>query len=139
MDAIVNITIMSVFCAGGLFAYVREAMRLDRLMSAGKIASARIVSLEKDDSGSESVVHYLVRYVFVDDAGRTLTHEQDLNSGKYFSNLAIGNTIDVLYGADSGNSYPVRQIQRDWRMSWYIALAILAFWTAMTVFFVLTK
>jgi len=134
-----NIVILSLFCAGGLFAYVREGLRLHRLMSAGKVALARIVK-KMEDSGSESIVHYLVTYEFVDEQGNTLIHEQDLNSKKFFRSLAIGDTIEVLYNADrTGNSYPLSQVQSDWRMSCYIAAVILLFWVGMAVYFVLLK
>lgn len=131
-----NIVILSLFCAGGLFAYVREVLRLHRLMSAGKVALAKIMKLKMDDSGSESVVHYLVTYEFVDEQGNTLIHEQDLNSKKFFSNLATGDTIEVLYNADrTGNSYPLSQIQSDRRVSCYIAVVTLLFWAGMAVYF----
>ena len=134
-----NVVILSLFCAGGLFAYVREFLRLHRLMSAGKVALATIVQM-KEDSGDESVVHYLVTYEFVDERGNTLIHEQDLNSKKFFSSLVIGDTIEVLYNADqTGNSYPVSQIQSDRRVSCYITTAILLFWAGMTVYFVWLK
>ena len=108
-------------------------------MSAGKVALATIVQM-KEDSGDESVVHYLVTYEFVDERGNTLIHEQDLNSKKFFSSLVIGDTIEVLYNADqTGNSYPVSQIQSDRRVSCYITTAILLFWAGMTVYFVWLK
>jgi hypothetical protein len=134
-----NMVILSLFCAGGLFAYVREVLRLHRLMSAGKVALARIVK-KKEDFSSESVVHYLVTYEFVDEHGNTLIHEQDLNSKKFFSSLAIGDTIEILYNADrTGNSYPVSQIQSDRRISCYMVVAIQMFWAGMIVYFVLLK
>jgi len=132
-----NVIILSLFCVGGLFAYGREILRLQRLMSAGKVAPARIVKLE-EDAGSESVVHYLVTYEFVDEQGNTLIHEQDLNSKKFFSSLAIGDTIEILYNADrTGNSYPLSQIQSDQRVNYYIVVAIFVFWVGMMVYFVL--
>lgn len=139
MNSIVSITIVSIFCAGGLFAYLREAVRLHRLLSTGKVATAKIVGLDKEDSGSESVVHYLVRYEFMDETGKTLTHEQDLNSSKYFKNLTIGDSIDVLYVEESENSYPLSQVRKDWKLSCYIAISILVFWAAMTAYFVFSK
>jgi len=132
-----DVAIVSLFCAGGLFAYVREALRLHRLQSTGKVAPAKILNKEMDDSGSESIVHYLVTYEFVDEQGNTLVHENDLNSRKFFSNLAIGETIKILYGSDlAGNSYPVSQIKSDQRLSCYISGAILIFWAAMVLFFI---
>jgi len=63
-----------------------------------------------------------------------------LNSKKFFRSLAIGDTIEVLYNADrTGNSYPLSQVQSDWRMSCYIAAVILLFWVGMAVYFVLLK
>ena len=118
-------------------SFAREALRLYRLQSAGKVAPAKILNKEMDDSGSESIVHYLVTYEFVDEQGSTLVHEHDLNSRKFFNNLVIGETIKILYGSDRvGNSYPVSQIKSDQRLSCYIAGAILIFWAVMVLFFI---
>jgi hypothetical protein len=131
----VNVAILSLFCAGGVFAYAREALRLHRLMSEGRLALARIVKMRMDDGG-ESVVHYLVTYEFTDDQGKTVIREQDLNSREFFCNLAIGETIEVLYRTDrTGVSCPVNQIRSDQRISCYITAAILLFWAGMAVFF----
>lgn len=135
VDDNLDVLIVSVFCAGGLFAYVREALRLDGLLRNGRIVTAKIVSTKMDDSGSESIRHYLVTYEFVDEEGNAETHEQDLNDEAFFRRLNIGDTIDILTGADqSGNSYPVGVVRSDRRLSWYIAAAILVFWAAMTIF-----
>jgi hypothetical protein len=133
-----DVLIVGVFCAGGVFAYAKEALRLHRLMSGGTIAFARILKLEMDSSGSESVTHYLVTYEFVDEEGKTQLHEQDLNNKAFFNSLAVGEKIEVLYGAGRlGTSYPVKQIRSDWKLSMYITFAILAFWAAMTAYFVM--
>lgn len=137
MQLDLNVAIVSLFCLGGLFAYIREALRLNRLLSAGKVAPATIVNKEMVDSGSESIVHYLVTYEFVDEEGNTLVHEHDLNSRKFFSTLEIGKTIEILYVLDwAGNSYPVTQIESDLRLSCYVAVAILIFWSVMILFFI---
>jgi len=104
-------------------------------MSEGKLALAKIVKMEMDNAGSESVVHYFVTYEFTDDQDKTVIHEQDLNSRKFFCGLAIGETIEVLYRTDRGVSYPVSQIRSDWRISCYITAAILLFWVGMAMFF----
>jgi hypothetical protein len=132
-----DVAIVSLFCAGGLFAYVREALRLNRLLSTGKVAQATIVNKEMDDSGSESIVHYLVTYEFVDEQGKKLVHEKDLNNKAFFTALAIGEKIEILYGSGRpGNSYPVGQIKSDFRLSCFISGAIILFWAAMVLYFI---
>jgi hypothetical protein len=131
-----DVLIVSVFCAGGLYAYLREALRLDGLLRNGRIVSARILKTETDDSGSESIKHYLVTYEFVNEAGGIETHKQDLNDETLFRRLNVGDSLEILTGADgSGNSYPVSAIRSDRRLSWYIAGAIVVFWAAMSVYF----
>lgn len=133
-----GIVILSLFCGGGLFAYVREIVRLRRLISSGKIAVATIVDLEEDSSGSASITHYLVKYEFMDADGRPNVHEQDLNSKRFFDTLKRGGTIDVLYEPDpKGNSYPVSQINSDIKVSGFIVAAIIIFWAVMAAFFAL--
>jgi len=133
-----DIAIVSVFCGGGLFAYVREALRLRRLISAGKTAVARIIDTKEDDSGSESVVHYLVKYEFVDEEGHQIVHDKDLISKRFFDTLKRGDTIRVLYEAPpDGNSYPVSQVRSDMRISGLIAAVIFIFWVVMVAFFTL--
>lgn len=128
----IGLIILSAFCAGGLFAYVREALRLRRLLSSGSIARATVVKKEKVDSGSESVVHYLVTYEFTDERGKTLTHEQDLNSLKFFDSIAVGDEIEILYQRDGGGiSYPAGQIRADLRITRWIGAGIVIFWTVM--------
>ena len=136
MSLDLDIAILSIFCAGGLFAYVREALRLRRLISSGNTAVAKIVRTKADDSGSESVTHYLVKYEFMDAQGHVKIHEQDLNSKHFFDTLNRGDTIDVLYeSVPNGNSYPVSQVNSDMKISILISAAIVVFWTVMAVFF----
>ena len=42
-----DVLIVSVFCAGGLYAYFREALRLDGLLRNGRIVSARILKTKQ--------------------------------------------------------------------------------------------
>ena len=132
-----SIVILSLFCVGGLVAYVREILRLRRLMSSGKTAAATVVDVE-EIPGSESVVHYLVKYEFLDAEGRPTVHEQDLNSKRFFDTLKRGDTISVLYEPrPNGNSYPVSQINSDIKLSGLIAAAIIIFWAVMATYFAL--
>jgi len=135
-----GIVILSLFCVGGLFAYVREILRLRRLISSGKTAVATIVDIAQDSSGSESVTHYLVKYEFMDENGHPTVHEQDLNSKRFFDTLKRGDTLNVLYEPDSnGNSYPVSQISSEIKISCFIASAIISFWGVMATFFALNE
>lgn len=130
-----DVAILSLFCAGGLFAYIREALRLNRLLSSGKVAVARILDARMDASG-ESVVHYLVKYEFVDEEGLPVVHEQVVNSRQFFDTLQPGGTIEVLYdGVGADNSYPTDQIRSDRKLSGLIAAAIFVFWVLMGAFF----
>lgn len=132
-----GIVILSLFCAGGLVAYVREILRLQRLKSSGTTAVATIIDVE-EISGSESVVHYLVKYEFMDAEGRSTVHEQDLNSKRFFDTLKRGDTINVLYGPGRNrNSYPVSQINSDIKLSGLIAAAIIIFWAVMATYLTL--
>lgn len=134
-----DIAILSLFCAGGLFAYIREVLRLRRLISSGRAVVARILSTNVDNSGSESVTHYLVKYEFMDADGHPKVHEMDLNSKRFFDTLKQGDTIDVLYEpVPNGNSYPASQVNLDIKISSLIAVGILIFWAAMAAFFTLT-
>jgi hypothetical protein len=135
-----GIVILSLFCVGGLFAYVREILRLRRLICSGKTAVATIVDIAQDSSGSESVTHYLVKYEFMDENGHPTVHEQDLNSKRFFDTLKRGDTLNVLYEPDSnGNSYPVSQISSEIKISCFIASAIISFWGVMATFFALNE
>jgi len=130
----IGLIILSLFCAGGLYAYGREALRLQRLMSSGTVTQATVRKKEKVDSGSESVVHFLVTYEFVDDQGKTIVHEQDLNSSKFFSHLSVGDKIEILYQKNgTGNSYPLSQIRADRKIAQWIGVGILLLWGVMGV------
>jgi len=112
-------------------------LRLNRLLSSGKVAHATIVNKEMDDSGSESIVHYLVTYEFVDEQGKKFVHEKDLNNNAFFTALSVGKKIEILYGSDrSGNSYPVGQIKSDIRLSCFISGVLIIFWAAMVLYFI---
>lgn len=125
----IALAFVSVFCAGGIFAYARELLRLQRLLSNGQVRRATITHLEKIDGGSESVIHFLVGYEYLDDAGRPARDEQDVNSSVYFDSLCVGQTIEVLRTANT--SYPASQVARDRRIAIAILAALLPFWGAM--------
>ena len=112
----ISILILSIFCAGGLFAYIRETLRLQKLITSGKLAKATILKKEKIKV-SESIVHYLVTYEFIDDQGKSIIHEQDLNNLKWFNNMAEGEKIDILYDYNHENSYPISQINENLKIS----------------------
>jgi hypothetical protein len=133
-DSIIGFMIVSLFCAGGLYAYVREALRLQRLISSGILAQATILKKEKTDSGSESVVHYLLTYEFTDEQRKTVVHEQELNSRRFFSELSVGDRIEVLYQkGPTGTSYPASQIRADRKTAQWICTGILLLWGVMGV------
>jgi hypothetical protein len=126
----IGFVILSLFCAGGLYAYLREVQRLRHLISTGTVAQGTVLKKEKMDKGSESVVHYLVSYEFVDYRGKKTVHEEDLNSWKFFSNVLVGDKIEILYDRDSpSNSYPLSQISADLRVSQWICAGILLLWS----------
>ena len=128
----VGLIILSLFCAGGLIAYVRETIRLQRLVSSGTATVGTVLKKEKIDSGSESIVHYLVTYEFLDGQGKSVIHEQDLNSGKYFQGITTGDKIEILYrDGPTGNSYPLSQIRNDLKIAQWMSIGILLFWIAM--------
>jgi len=128
----IGLIILSLFCAGGLYAYVREAFRLRRLMASGAVVEATVLKKEKIDSGSESVVHFLVTYEFVDDQGRTMVHEQDLNSRNFFNNLSVGDKTEVLkQTGPTGSSYPLNQVRADKKIAQWISAGILLLWGVM--------
>jgi hypothetical protein len=130
----ISLIILSLFCAGGLYAYGRKALRLQRLMSSGTVALATVLQKEKIDSGSDSVVHFLVTYEFVDEQGKTVVHERDLNSRKFFNNLSVGDKIEILYQkGPTGNSYPLSQIRADRKIAQWIGVGILLLWGVMGV------
>jgi hypothetical protein len=128
-----GLIILSLFCAGGIFAYVREARRLSGLMAAGTLTEARIINKKKIDTGSESVVHYLVSYEFSDKTGNNVVHEEDLNSPIFFNTLTEGDVIPILYiDAPRPASYPLSQVRRDRAIALGITLALVFFWIAMS-------
>jgi hypothetical protein len=130
----IGLIFLSLFCAGGLYAYVREALRLQRLMSSGTVAQAIVLKKEKIESSDRYVIHFLVTYEFVDELGKPVVHEQDLNSGKFLSTLSVGDRIEVLYqGGSTGNSYPLSQIRADRKTAQWICVGILLLWGVMGV------
>lgn len=129
----IGFIVLSVFCAGGLFAYVREALRLGDLVANGTVKRATILSKNKVE-GSETVVHYLVTYKFTDEHGKTEVHEQDLNSMRYFDNLKEGDEVEVLYReGGAGDSYPLSQVSSDLKVSFWICIVIILVWIVMGV------
>lgn len=136
MSLDIDIAILSLFCAGGLFAYVREVLRLRRLILSGASAVATIVDTREDNAGSESVTHYFVKYEFTDSEGQRRIHEQDLNNRRFFNSLMPGDKFEVLYEpVTDGNSYPVSQVNADIRVSGLISGAIILFWVLMAAYF----
>ena len=139
MPPALDVIIVSLFCAGGLFAYLREVFRLRRIISCGKPAVARIESTKAEDAGSDTVTHYLVKYEFVDADGNLKVHEEDLNNRRFFDTLKQGDTIDILYEpVADGSSYPVSQVTRDLMISKMIVIGIVIVWVVMTALFTLT-
>lgn len=96
------------------------------------MAHATVLKKERIDSGSESVVHFLVTYEFVDDRGNAVVHEQDVNSWRFFGTLSVGDKIEVMYrNGRTGNSYPLGRIHAEKRIAQWIAAGILLFWGVM--------
>lgn len=127
----IGFIMLSLFCAGGLFAYIREVLRLRRLMAEGKLVQATVLNKEKIEGG-ETVVHYLVTYQFIDDLGETRVHEQDLNSSIYFDSLNVEDEIKILYQEGSTkNSYPLSQVRTDLNISYGISLILVLVWMVM--------
>lgn len=108
----ISTIILSLFCAVGLFAYVREVRSLQHLVSSGMLESEKILKNEKIDSGSESVAHYLVTYKYVDAREKTVTNEQDLNS------------------------YPFSHVHAVLKISKMICAAIISFLTILVLIFI---
>ena len=130
----IGLGILSLFCIGGLYAYVREARRLQELLHGGATAMATVLKKKKLDSGSETVTHFLVTYRFVDEDGNSFVDEEDLNSREFFNNLAVGDRIEIVYHkGNQSNSYPVSQIRRDQRIAKWISLAIVFFWVTVAL------
>jgi hypothetical protein len=133
-DSIISISILSLFCLGGIIAYYRESTRLHKLIVNGIQTEATIMKKEKIESG-ESVTHYIVTYQFCDEYKRKHVHEQDLNSQRYFDGLNVGDNILVVYQIHGvENSYPFSQIENDLRRSRLITLLIVAFWIIISTF-----
>lgn len=131
---IVGFVILSVFCIGGLYAYSAEALRLQRLLAAGKRTKAKILGKDKIDSGSESVVHYIIEYEFTDSVGSKQTHEADLNNCKFFDKLTIGQEIEIIYtDRPRGVSHPLSLIESDLRKAKAVNGLLLVFWAVMAV------
>ena len=125
----IGLGILSLFCFGGLYAYVREVRRLNKLLRRGATTMATVLEKERLDSGSETVTHFLVTYRFVDEDGNSVVDKEDLNSRAFFNKLAIGDAVEILYQrGDRSNSYPVSQIGRDLRIAKWICFAIVFFW-----------
>jgi hypothetical protein len=125
----VGFLILSVFCAGGIFAYGREALRFRRLLASGVVTRATVVRKARDDSGSESVVHYLVAYEFFDAQRDVVVHEKDLNSRAFFDSVAAGDQIEIVYDArHPGDSYPRSQVAKDLRLSLWICGGLAVAW-----------
>lgn len=124
----IGLMILSLFCSGGLYAYVREVRRLQRLISSGKVVSATVVKKDKIDAGSETVSHLLVSYTFAGARGKTMVHEQDLNSEKFFNKLNVGDRIGVIYYGNGETSCPQGQIHADLKIAQIICVAITVFW-----------
>ena len=127
----IGLLILSLFCAGGLYAYLREALRLHRLLSSGVVAEALIIDTEAVDAGSESVAHHLVRYAFTDERGERVVHESDLNSWRFFRTLSPGDSIAVVYGERT--SHPLGQVRADRRIALWISAGIVVFWLSMSL------
>ena len=83
------------------------------------------------------MIHYLVTYEFIDDNGKNVVHEQDVNNRKFFNRLSIGDTVEILHQRDSiGDSYPTNQIRADRRIAQLVCLALILIWGIMAVILV---
>jgi hypothetical protein len=128
----VGLILVSLCCAGGLYAYVRDARRLQRLISTGAAARATVLKKEKIAGRSESVVLCLVTYEFSDERGNTVVHEQGLNRSPFFDTLAVGDQVEVVYErGGTGNSYPLSQVRADRNIAGMISEGIVLLWGAM--------
>jgi len=131
-----DLAILSVFCAGGVCAYLRDLLRLRRLKLEGKDVSARIVDLKVDEAGSESVVHYRVCYEFLDESGKKVVHERDLSSSRAFRGLEVGQTIAILYRPGrAAASFPVDQIDSEQRIDRLVLGGLLLVWALLGAYF----
>lgn len=137
--SIVGLIVLSLFCLGGLFAYGREALRLNRLLASGRATNARVTAKKKVETGSESVVNYLVTYTFTDSRGHSILHEEDLNDSTFFDGVNEGDVIPILFvEAPRPTSYPLSQVRRDRTISLGVAAAIAILWIVMSAFFLST-
>lgn len=133
----IGLILLSLFCMGGLYAYVQEVRRLKRLVSSGEVKIAKVLNKQKIESGSESVTHYLVRYEYTDGEGKIASDEQDLNNKKYFDSLSTGDTIEILYAEGArGTSYPLTQVHADLKISQLICVLLIFIWVVTGVFFI---
>lgn len=125
----VGLIVLSLICAGGLYVFVREAWRLQRLIESGTVAQATVLKTEKVAVGSGSVVSRLVWYEFLDEHGQRVTHRQDLNNAKFFGALSAGDPLEVVYERSStGNSYPLSQVRAARNVAAGFCAGILALW-----------
>ena len=125
----IGLAVLSVFCAGGFYAYLPQALRLRRLIAAGVVRRATVTSKQRVEAGSESVVHYLVTYEFTDERGETVVREEDLNDGRFFDTLTVGGSVDILQEpGSSGNSHPLGQVRADRRIATGICVALAVLW-----------
>lgn len=125
----VGLAVLSLFCIGGLLHYAPEARRLRQLLAAGVVREATVTSKERIDSGSESVVHYLVTYEFADEQGGKSVREDDLNDGRFFDGLSVGDRVEILAEPGStGNACPASRVRADARIATGISIGLVALW-----------
>lgn len=128
----VGLAMLSLFCAGGLFYYVPEALRLRRLLAAGVTRQATVRKKQRVESGSETVVHYLLTYEFTDERGATVVREDDLNDARFFEGLEVGARVGILLEPGrEGNAYPADRVRTDARIAALTSAALLALWAGM--------
>lgn len=131
----IGLILLSLFCAGGLYAYLRDALRLQRLISSGTVTQATVLKKEKVTARSESIVLYLVTYEFVDERGQRTVHEHDVNSEPFFRSLSTGERMEIVYEwGSTGNSYPLRRLRTDRNVAGGICAGILVLWGGMGAF-----
>lgn len=131
--AYIPLIMLSVFCAGVLFYYGRQTIRLQRLLHSGTTAQATVTDKERLEGG-ESVVHYLVTYEFPNFRGEIVTHQEDLNRSEFFDSIEIGDTIDILYERQHpDNSYPLNEIRTDHQVARAVTVGIIVLWVVMVL------
>lgn len=132
MDAAPSLIILSLFCAGGLFVYLRESFRLGRRIKEGHITRATVRKKRKIDSGSESMVHYLVTWELLGPEGKSMTHAEDMNSAKFFDGVSEGDEIPILDATHPRpTSYALSQIRCDLLIDRAVCIALVLAWIAM--------